>query len=513
LKKRLERIGGIKVTSPEKGVRIAKDMFGLSTEKIKHHVPADKKIISKEEDIELILKNGISKLKANIDPSQERSTLDIKTAEKLKLLDSPDYNDEQSTLKIKFTLKNKRIQTVVDVEKIHDENFKVILGARDLKGFLIDPETTNKQKKVIQKPISRKKAKNHFEIDQEIANVDNKIKLLFHLRPVNLEEEKKKFLENFSYNPQFVYPELKFDSKILRQRLALIEEDEEPLDKIFAAKKEELIKKITLLEHVGEESFTEKSVNLFGKPDENIVEECEKLLLETKKFSFREKETINSSEAKNKFEEVFAAYGLKNWKVHIKEEMVTDCVAGKSNTLFVRKDAMFSEKKLQKLIVHEIETHILTAENGKHQPFEIFNRGLANYLITQEGLAIYNVTHQLENTIHGSFKAIALEIAVNEAMKGSFVNTFEKILSFGLPMENALRITLKVKRGLTDTSLSGAFTKDLTYFNGYKQVEKFVAEGGNLKDLYIGKFNLEDLALIKKIEGLVAPKYLPKWLK
>lgn len=514
LRKRLNRIEGLKVVSPEKGVRIAKDMFGSSSIQKTEEQKPGKKIIGKHEEIELILKNGKRKLKALVDPSQERSTLDSSVAEELKLLDSPDYNDEQSTLKVKFTLKDERIQTVVDVDKLHHDEYKIVIGARDLKGFLIDPSFFEKKtSKIHQKPIIKKRIKTHFEIDQEIVSIDNKIKLLFHLRPTNLTEEQKKFLAKFSYNPQFIYPDLRFDSTLLRQRLAVIEDRGSPLDKIFVAKKDELLKKISLLESIGDKSFTERSEALFERPSKELVKECENLLLETQKFTFKDEEKIKSLEVKKRFEKVFKEYGLNNWQVKIKDEMVTDCIAGKSNTLFIRKEALFSEKRIEKLIIHEIETHILTAENGKNQPFELFNRGLADYLETQEGLAIYNVTTQMESSIHESFKAIALVIAIDEALRSSFVKTFEKVLSYGIPMEQALRVTLKVKRGLTDTSKRGTFTKDIIYYSGYKKVKRFIEEGGDLKDLYIGKLNLEDLDMVKKIKGLVAPKYLPKWLK
>ena len=45
--------------------------------------------------------------------------------------------------------------------------------------------------------------------------------------------------------------------------------------------------------------------------------------------------------------------------------MVADCVAGKNNRLFVKEDAKFTSERIETLIVHEIETHIITAENGK----------------------------------------------------------------------------------------------------------------------------------------------------
>jgi len=514
LRKRLERIEGVKVGKPEKGVQIAKDMFGAGFEK-KEQITVNKKIIGKEEDVEINIKNESHVLKAIIDPSHERSTLDIKIAEKLNLTKSTEYDDEKSTLKLKFTLKDKKIQTVVDVEKIQNEDFKMIIGERDLEGFLLDIKAKSSTTKKHQKAVIKKRKKNHFEIDEEITGIDNQIKLLFHLRPVNLEEERQKFFNNYTYNPQFIYPELRFNSDTLKQRLALIDNYEGVLGEIFEAKKQEIIKKINLLDHIGEESFTQKSIELFGSPDENLINECEKLLIESDKSYKKDadKIMISSDDAAKAFKKVFEEYGLKNWNVKIKDEMVTDCVAGKNNMLFVRKKATFSEHKIQKLIIHEIETHILTAENGKNQPFEIFNRGLANYLETQEGLAVYNVNEQLDKNISRSYKALALIIAIATAHQASFNQVFEKILSFGLSIEDSFRITLKVKRGLTDTSSKGAFTKDMMYYSGYKQIKEFIKNGGEMRDLYIGKFNLKDLDLIKKLEGLTDPKILPKWLR
>ena len=103
-------------------------------------------------------------------------------------------------------------------------------------------------------------------------------------------------------------------------------------------------------------------------------------------------------------------------------------------------------------------------------------------------------------------------IATDTALKSSFVETFEKILSYGIPIDQALRIALKVKRGMGDTSKPGAFTKDIIYYKGFKEIVDFVENGGKIKDLYIGKLNLRDLDTVKDIEGLSEPKHLPKWL-
>lgn len=524
LQKRLERIQGLKVNSPIKGVRIAKDLFGNTVEKEIEHI-SGKQIINTEEEVEIIQKTGTLRFLAKIDTGIERSIIDEETAINGGLLENTnEYDDEKSTLKIKFSLKNKRLQTIADLEKIPNKEYKMIIGKRDLKDFLIEPTAIKKEKKGEQiqpegtKPTltTHKKSPNFYEIDQSLIQIDNKIKLLYHLRPINLSSEKEKFFNNFKENPQFEYPQLKFDPIELINELEKIEIDQSALGKIFEAKKNEIFNKIRLLESIDEEDFSKISISLFGQPTEESLAECKSNLLKIDKKRFqqeKEEEIYSSEEAKEFFEKVFESYKLKNWKVKIKEDMVADCVAGKNNRLFVREKAKFSKNRIKSLIVHEIETHILTAENGKTQPYEIFNKGLANYLPIQEGLAMYNVEKQQGNPFDKNHRVMTNVMAIDKALNSSFVTTFETLLEYGIPIEQAFRSTLKAKRGLSDTSKKGAFTKDYIYFDGYHKVKNFIENEGKLKDLYIGKINLEQLEEVKKIQNIRGPNILPKWLK
>lgn len=520
LRKRLERIEGISITNPNKAVRIAKDMFGHSVEKEITQV-SGKEVIGPEEEIEIIQKKGTLRLSAKIDTGKERSIIDEEIAMKSKLLDdTKNYDDEKSTLKLKLSLKSKRIQTVVDVEKIPSKKYKMIIGNRDLKDFLIDASLEkNKAPKIKQRfflskiwPISKKI--NFYNIDQSLLRIDNKIKLLYHLRPINLESEKQKFFKNTSYNPKFEYPKLKFDPLELVDNLSKIKTDNSILGKIFEEKKQEIADKIALLEAIDEERFTDISIKLFGKPDDNEVELCKTYLskLDISKIE-SEKALYTAEETAKIFEQTFKKYELKNWGVKIKENMVADCVAGKNNRLFIKKNTFFTRERIDALIVHEIETHILTAENGKFQPYEIFNKGLANYLITQEGLAMYNVEKQTNTPFSSNFKASMHVIAINQALKGQFIDVYQEISKYGISKENAFRSALKSKRGFMDTSQKGAFTKDYIYFKGYFEIKDFIEKGGDLKDLYIGKINLKNIENIKNIPRILDAKILPKWLK
>ena len=321
LRKRLERIEGVKVTTPAKGVRIAKDMFGNMVEKGIAQI-SGKQVISTNEKVEIIQKQSTIQIAAKIDTGRKISILDEETALKSDLFDNEnDYDNEKSTLKLKFTLKGKRIHTIVEIEKIPSKEYKMILGTRDLQEFLID--TNLNQEKKEQKPIKIEnnnlnndtKKINFYEIDQKIINIDNKIKLLYQLRPINLGSEKKKFFQNTSYNPEFEYAALKFDSIELLEELGKIETDSSPLGKIYEEKKKEIVKKINLLESIDEENFSKYSVDLYGQPTQAEYEECKKLIENNSRHNTEKKITLNANEAKAKFEEVFKIYSLNKWKV------------------------------------------------------------------------------------------------------------------------------------------------------------------------------------------------------
>jgi len=66
--------------------------------------------------------------------------------------------------------------------------------------------------------------------------------------------------------------------------------------------------------------------------------------------------------------------------------------------------------------------------------------------------------------------------------------------------ERVFSFMFRLKRGFEDPSREGVYMKDVVYLNGFIAVEDFIERGGSLKDIYIGKIHLDDLALIQKNE-------------
>lgn len=512
LRKRLERIEGIKVSSPEKGVRIGQDIFGEKIIEKDESAATKKTVIGIQESINIHMSKGTKSILAKIDYNLEKSLFTNTVIDELKEAGAIEEM-EGDTYKVKFELAGRKLQTLVSATNLFDKEYDAIIGRRDLKEFLIDPN-----KEISSQQLKEKKGKtnakiDYHSIDERLCEMDRKTKLIYHLRPINIGEEEQKFSHrNGEYNPVFLYPEIEFDANDLRDRLQYIKTDNSPLGKIFDNKKREILGKIDLLSARGnEELFTQKSIELYFRPTIDIFNKAEKEI-ETISFDKYEDSDIEVAEVKERFEKVFKKYDLEDWKVTLKDDMVADCSVNKRGRLFLKSGVKFSEKRIENLILHEIETHILTAENGKYQPYEIFRQGTANYLTTQEGLAIYNQeTFKTDDSVGA--RGIHSFLAVYWALHYSFSEVCERLRAVGLSEERAFQTALKVKRGLSDTVAPGAFTKNCVYYLGYLRIQEFAQNGGDLKSLYIGKISLEELDIYKQIKEIKRPTYLPDFLK
>lgn len=509
LRRRLERVSGIKVTSPEKGVRIAQDLFGQKVETRFKDQKAEKIVIGNLERVEIMGKKDNKKIIAQVEPSIEKSILDEEIAKQVKL-------DEGY---MKFNLAGQRIQTVVDTGNFSQLPYKMLIGQRDLRHFLIDPTKhilpdSDENKSSFPQIIRQFTHEELLKIDEELMSIDESIRLLSHLKPVNLLGEQEKFLSDPNYNPQFEYKPLKFDPNNLYARLKRLEYPDSAMGVLWEKKASEIRRKIEVLEARGTDHFSAKSIHLYGAPTDELLKEAQELIgTMPTSFATDDSRVLSIKEAKAMFEKAIEEYGLKGWSVQIKKEMVSDAIAGKSNTVMLREGAQFTKDRIKGTIAHEIETHVFTAMNGSMQPFKLFQRGLADYLTTEEGLAVYNQERANPGENEKKYWSASSVVGIQVALEGSFVDVYNKLVSLGFSTSRAWTVALKAKRGTTDTSKPGAFTKDLVYFKGHRLVISFLENGGNIKDLYYGKTNLDDLDLVKKVKGLKAPVFLPGYLQ
>lgn len=502
LKKRLERIKGLSVDSPEKGVKLGQELFGRLAKKRTEEVA--KNIVSYIEQGEIILAEGTHRVTAELDPTHETTAIDSKLAKNLQL---PKVSSEGELVRLKLLLGGQRISTVAEPIDLSEADYKVILGRRDLPGFLIDP--TPRGTKSLPKAEKKTEEFNYHLLDQRLMAIDSQLKLLYHLKPINLVEERKHFLASKHISPRFLYPAKLFDPLQLKAELKALTIPETLLGKIFKSKKIEIQKKIELIEAVATKNFTAASKSLYGYPTEDLLASAAELLGSRPKTFAVDEHLLTTEEAVVEFEKMLQKYNLKKWKVVSKTELVADVMVGKKNTIFIRQGAEFAPERLRATIAHEIETHVLRTENGKRQPYEIFVRGTANYLRTEEGLAVYNQNLLLTSESAKYYWPALNLLAVSWAAEHSFREVYNFVIAHGFGKVQAWKIALKVKRGLADTGKHGCFTREQSYFAGLQEIKEFVQTGGDLKKLYIGKISLSDLPLLEKLTEIKPAKLLP----
>lgn len=510
LRSRLERVTGLKVATPERGVRIAQDLFGEKT--VEPEADATKPVLGTSETIVLSSGETTAEAQALIAPQEERSLfhedfLRELTAEGLAGAEESDA----SLFRVKFTLGGRKIPTVVRSTTDIPSPYRAIIGRRDLTGFLIDPS------RLAPTPTQAHSVRNNtLAIDHTLAQIDESLMLLKLLKPVNLVEERERARIDRRYDPVLQYAPLEIDLGAIEERLMALTPDESPIGVLLGKKRSELLQRVSMLRARGNaRAFSDASRALFGAPSSVLLSAARSFLRGQIACDLpaRDATLLGAEEVAVRFEQVLERYGLHDWRTEVSERLVADCTVGGSK-VYLRKGARFAPAHVDALIAHEIETHVLTAENGTHQPYELFRRGTANYLDTQEGLAIVNQNRVLPPLHEKRLGAARSLLGAAFALDHSFSETLAYLEGeLGYRPEKALAKAFDLKRGLTHTAEAGAFTKAVVYFRGQQAVELFQQEGGDLKRLYIGKIAIEDLSLIEQIEGLKAPLVLPGFLR
>jgi hypothetical protein len=129
--------------------------------------------------------------------------------------------------------------------------------------------------------------------------------------------------------------------------------------------------------------------------------------------------------------------------------------------------------RLVSLLDHEIGTHYLRSQNNKNMDPElrdtIKKHKIGWQLATEEGLAsISNHIHYVQCNL--LYVPALLYFAVCQAMSSSFWDTFKSLQKYITDFDDCWLQTLRVKRGLTDTSLAGGFCKDQATFDGAMRI-------------------------------------------
>jgi hypothetical protein len=201
--------------------------------------------------------------------------------------------------------------------------------------------------------------------------------------------------------------------------------------------------------------------------------------------------------------------GLSDWKISIENMTAKMSVNNILKKIKIKSESKFGRKEIERLKVHEIGTHVRRYENGKIQGNKIFQSGFPNYLSTEEGLAIYS-EHKTELISNRTIRKYALRVLVAAyANKVDFYKLFDYTNNF-IDDDEAFSMIVRIKRGLSDTSQLGGYTKDQVYLKGFIEVSKL--SSSDIKKLFIGKIGIDELQYFNILETNSNVDY-PSWLK
>ncbi|PID70044.1 hypothetical protein CSB37_03475 [bacterium DOLZORAL124_38_8] len=490
-KKRLRKVADLTINSAEEGVQVAKTLFS-SKPIIKPEIPF-KPIIGLQEHVLLNGREKVHHLTAKIDSLAEENFLASR------------YFDEKSPL-LDITIEGKRLKLPVRKKRL--SGVDLVLAGKFLGDFYIDPskEISHAESQDLVGQVGEQKLKN---IDDKITEIDESIKLLSYINPQNVAEQKELFLSHENYVPRFYYKELPAEISNLRRDLKKIPRVKHPLFPLFEAKIEEIEQKISLLEAVGTPEFTKRSEELYGKVTRTEYKNAIKFLDQYKSMPADVSPVVDAKKATEIVKQFLKQYKLGHWQVKQISDSVADIQVTKKGKILIKETATFTTNRLNALLVHEVGAHVFRNENGKQQPFKIFQRGTAGYLQTEEGIAIHN-QNMLGLNLGEKFIAPALLVAtIYMAKTMNFRELFNWLKdTFDISDDMAWSRCLKAKRGFTDGNELGCFTKDAIYFRGNNEVEKFLKGGGNLDELYIGKISIADLKILEHYKDLKPAKFL-----
>lgn len=291
---------------------------------------------------------------------------------------------------------------------------------------------------------------------------------LSKLVPVNLEAEKQRFFaENGNYNPQFEYLD-----NFTREDLI-----------VNGLPKSELL------------DLAQRIVN------EGVKEQLEADALEKKSELLSQEEVTKKVKAFLMLHDLDERYTITWSSSFVARTSIT------ATNIKLRIPAAFrSHEDLLGMLYHEVGTHALRRVNYEKQPWFKKKKqfGFGSYLKTEEGLASLHSLLPLENKL--AYGSALRYLAVAHAQKESFAETYKFVSQYIDDSERRWAVTFKQKRGLSDTSLPGGYTKDLVYFAGLVEVWNYLNKRNfEVEGLYFGKLSKDDVEKAREMNPTFVP--------
>lgn len=144
LRTRLERVSNVSVSTPERAVELAKQLFADASLEA---VEISDRMLGVIEKITIYGESKRKTVRAKIDTGAYRTSIDVDLVHELGLdlhdktiqVRSGSGKQKRKTAKFTFKMKGKDINTIASYTERSHLRFPIIIGRRDLKGFYVDP--------------------------------------------------------------------------------------------------------------------------------------------------------------------------------------------------------------------------------------------------------------------------------------------------------------------------------------------------------------------------------------
>lgn len=332
---------------------------------------------------------------------------------------------------------------------------------------------------------------------------------------------------------------LPFDAREKMEEFRLILRDTQnqlgqytPITRLIKRQCDEYIRAVQMLAVRGTSAFSELAMELYGSPDDAFYSGGPRLsdlgallfdVLTTLDFQLQSDADVKCH-TPSQAQEILQARLSSFFDQHpgkvtvvVSDDMIADASAGADN-IKLSQQAMFSERDLKYLEVHEGWVHVGTTLNGSMQPYCFFlSKGSPSCSVIQEGLAVITEVVSFSSYPGRMRKITNRVIALNKVTQGAdFLDIYRYFLACDLSEEDSYNNSVRIFRGSTPTG--GPFTKDLSYAKGFVLIYNFIrfAISQHRIDaiplLFTGKLILDDMPLLSelKAQGLLTPPvYLP----
>lgn len=339
-------------------------------------------------------------------------------------------------------------------------------------------------------------------IDTRLRSLLQRLTLSSAVKPANLDDEREAFLHprfpRRIKSPVFQYENSPskyagFDPVLPLETLAAPDEVVE----IYQQKQHELDLTKEMFAAVGSDKFTRRAIEIFGTPTAENAGKAREVLVRFAHVTPPEPSSSAREFAKilkTRLEEL----GISMNIVLLSSMATRISVDAASRVIYLNKKAWFAPQQIQRLLVHEVDTHAVRIHNGSCLPWGIFSMGTAGYREAEEGLAVHR--EQQSGHLYPFQEKIYAGrcLAVYLALTAGFAEVFEELRDY-FDEKTAYTIVERIKRGLCDTSHAGALTKESHYFTGPNKVRSYLHGGGDLSMLMGGKIAFKHAQVMAKL--------------